>query len=291
MNENARNMSTLRPITLITGASAGIGAALASVFAEHGHELVLTARRAGELSIVADKIVQAGHAETARPHLLPIDLAQRGGSDRIADELAGRGLEPAIVVNNAGFGLYGDAARLDRAVQLSMIDLNMRALTDLSLRFIDGMARHRGGILNVASLAAFVPGPSMAVYHASKAYALSLSEALHQELAPKGIKVTVLCPGPVKTEFQERSGMGESLYPRFLVRSAERVAREGYDGFMAGRRVVLPGSHVKVAAALLRLLPGGAAVVDELGKRIESFPRQPRRARNRRRPCQRHRQS
>jgi uncharacterized protein len=253
-------MSTLRPVTLITGASAGIGAALASIFAEHGHELALTARRAAELSAVADKIVQAGHGQTVPPHILPIDLAQRGGSDRIAEELARRGLEAGIVVNNAGFGLYGEAARLDRAAQLTMIELNIRALTDLSLRFIDSLARHRGGILNVASLAAFVPGPSMAVYHASKAYALSLSEALHQELAPKGIKVTVLCPGPVKTEFQARSGLDESLYPRFLARSAERVAREGYHGFMAGRRVVLPGSHVKVAAVLLRLLPGGAAV-------------------------------
>ena len=260
MNGNACTMSNLRPITLITGASAGIGAALASVFAEHGHELVLAARRAAELSAVADKIAQAGHAAAARPHVLPIDLAQRGASDRIAEELAGRGLEPAIVVNNAGFGLYGEAARLDRAMQLAMIELNVRTLTDLSLRFIDSLAHHGGGILNVASLGAFVPGPSMAVYHASKAYALSLSEALHQELAPKGIKVTVLCPGPVKTEFQERSGMDESLYPRFLARSAERVAREGYEGFMAGRRVVLPGSHVKIAAKLLRLLPGRAAV-------------------------------
>src|SRR5262245_8715560 len=125
---SAHTMSTLRPITLITGASAGIGAALASVFAEHGHELVLTARRAGELSAVADKIVQAGHAATARPHVLPVDLAQRDGSDRIAEELGRRGLEPAIVVNNAGFGLYGEAAQLDRVAQLAMIELNVRAL-------------------------------------------------------------------------------------------------------------------------------------------------------------------
>ena len=254
-------MSALRPVTLITGASAGIGAALASVFAEHGHELVLAARRAGgAFRGRGQNCAGRPQAATARPHILPIDLAQRGASDRLAEELAARGLEPAIVVNNAGFGLYGEAARLDRAAQLDMIDLNMRALTDLSLRFIDGMARHRGGILNVASLAAFVPGPSMAIYHASKAYALSLSEALHQELKPKGIRVTVLCPGPVKTEFQERSGMDESLYPRFLGRSAERVAFEGYEGFMAGRRVVIPGSHNKVTAALLRLLPRGAAV-------------------------------
>jgi uncharacterized protein len=249
-------MSNLRPVTLITGASSGIGAALAGVFAEHGHELVLAARRAPELSAVADAIAQPGRR---RPHVLSVDLAETGASNRIRAELATRGLEPAIVVNNAAFGMFGEAARLDRSSQLAMIDLNARALTDLSLRFIESLARHRGGILNVASLAAFVPGPSMAVYHATKAYALSLSEALHQELKPQGIKVTVLCPGPVKTDFLELSGMGDDLYPRFLARSAGRVAQDGYDGFMAGRRVVIPGSHNKVAAALLRILPSGMA--------------------------------
>jgi uncharacterized protein len=250
-------MSELKPVTLITGASAGIGAALASVFAEHGHALVLVARRAAELAAVADRIEGTGHA---RPQVLPLDLAERDGPGRLARELAACGLEPAIVVNNAGFGLFGEAARLAPADQLAMIDLNVRALTDLSLRFAESLARHRGGVLNVASLGAFVARPQMAVYHATNAYALSLSEALHHELAPHGIKVTVLCPGPVKTEFQQRSGMSESLYPDFLTRSAERVAREGYDGFVAGRRVVIPGTHNKVTAMLLRLLPRGRAI-------------------------------
>jgi short-subunit dehydrogenase len=250
-------MSDLKPVTLITGASAGIGAALASVFAEHGHALVLVARRAAELAAVADRIERAGHA---RPHVLPLDLADKDGPGRLARELAARGLEPAIVVNNAGFGLFGEAARLPRSAQLAMIDLNVRALTDLSLRFVESLARHRGGVLNVASLGAFVARPQMAVYHATKAYALSLSEALHHELKPHGIRVTVLCPGPVKTEFQQRSGMSESLYPAFLTRSAERVAREGYDGLMAGRRVVIPGTHSRVTAMLLRLLPRGRAI-------------------------------
>jgi uncharacterized protein len=250
-------MSTLKPVTLITGASSGIGAALAHVFAAHGHETVLMARRATELAKVAAAIFAAGGKP---PHVVAIDLAQRGACDRIEQELASRGLEPAIVVNNAGYGLFGDAARLDRAAQLAMIELNVRVLTDLSLRFVQSLARHGGGVLNVASLAALVPGPGMAIYHASKAYALSLSEALHHELAPRGIRVTVLCPGPVKTEFQQRSGMAENLYPRFMARSAERVAREGYDGFMAGRRVVITGTHNKVVAMLLRLLPRGAAV-------------------------------
>ena len=169
-------MSNLKPITLITGASAGIGAALAREFAAHGHEIVLVARRAAELGKIADGIAAAGGT---RPHVLPIDLMQRGACDRIDQELAAHGVEPAIVVKNAGYGLFGEAARLDRAAQLAMIELNIRTLTDLSLRFIDSLARHRGGILNVASLAAFVPGPSMAIYHASKAYVLSLSEALH----------------------------------------------------------------------------------------------------------------
>jgi short-subunit dehydrogenase len=250
-------MSALKPVTLITGASSGIGAALARVFGGHGHETFLVARRAAELAKVADAIFKAGGKP---PQILAVDLAQRGACDRIASELAARRLEPAIVVNNAGFGLFGQATRLSRTEQLAMIELNVRALTDLSLRFLDSLARHRGGILNVSSLAAFVPGPDMAIYHASKAYALSLSEALAQELEPKGIRVTVLCPGPVKTEFQRRSGLADDLYPQLMERSAERVAREAYAGFMAGRRVVVPGSYNRVAASLLRILPRGGAI-------------------------------
>jgi short-subunit dehydrogenase len=253
-----------KPVTLITGASSGIGAALAQVFAAHGHATALVARRGAELARVADAVVAAGGA---RPEVIVLDLAQRDSCDRLAQELAARGLEPAIVVNNAGQGLYGAAAELSREAQLALIELNVRALTDLSLRFVDSLARHRGGILNVASLAAFVPGPGMAVYHAGKAYVLSLSQALAQELEPRGIRVTVLCPGPVQTGFQERSGMGERLYPRFLARSAERVAHEGYAGFMAGKRVVVPGSHNRAAAMLLRLLPRRAALALALASR------------------------
>jgi short-subunit dehydrogenase len=250
-------MQPLKPVTVITGASSGIGAALAEVFAEHGHELVLVARRADKLAELANRIERAGRG---RPHVLPVDLAEHEASDRIERELAARGVEPAIVVNNAGFGLFGEAAQLDRSAQLAMIDLNVRMLTDLSLRWIDSLARHRGGILNVASVAAFVPGPKVAVYHATKAYALSLSEALYQELKPRGVKVTVLCPGPVETDFQQRSGLPAGYHPKFLTRSAERVARDGYAGFMQARRVVIPGSHNKVTAALLRMLPRGVAM-------------------------------
>src|SRR5437588_9138292 len=164
-------------------------------------------------------------------------------------------MEPAIVVNNAGFGLSGAAAAVSRDEQLAMIDVNVRALTELSLMFVDSLALHRGGILNVASVAAFLPGPGMAVYYASKAYVLSFSEALHREFAPRGVRVTALCPGPVPTEFQARAGM--PAQHSLLTCSAAEVAQAGYRGLMAGRRVVVPGLANKMAVTLLRHLPRG----------------------------------
>jgi short-subunit dehydrogenase len=242
----------MKPVTLITGASAGIGAELARVFAAHGHELVLTARREDRLAALADEIAASG---APRPTVLAADLGEHDAVARIVTELSSRGLEPAIVVNNAGFGLTGPAAALDRGEQLGMIDLNVRALTELSLAFVDSLARHRGGILNVASIAAFMPGPGMAVYYASKAYVLSFSEALHRELSDRGIRVTALCPGPVATEFQARSGMREDGGSNILSLPAVRVATLGYDGFMRGRRVVIAGAGNKIVVGLLRLIP------------------------------------
>lgn len=248
-------MAMRRPVTLITGASAGIGTALAQVFAAKGHELALLARRGVQLKALAEAIEATGRK---RPHVFEIDLLRADATTRIDNELASRGLEPDNVVNNAGFGLMGPATELDRTEQLAMIDLNVRVLTDLSLRFVESLARHRGGILNVASVASFVAGPGMTVYHATKAYVLSFSEALHCEFAPLGIRVTALCPGPVKTEFQARAGIPKSFFPSILNRSAERVAQEGYDGFMRGKRVIIPGTENKIAALVLpRLLPRG----------------------------------
>jgi short-subunit dehydrogenase len=261
----------LRPVTLITGASAGVGWALAEVFAAHGHELVLVARREPRLAALADAIAARGHP---RPIVLPMDLQRPDATERIAAELAKRGVEPGNVVNNAGFGLAGRAAGLDQAEQLAMIDLNVRALTDLSLRWIDSLQRHRGGILNVGSVAGFLPGPGMAVYYASKAYVLSFSEALHQELKSRGIRVTVLCPGPVPTEFQARAGLSATSGPALLTLSAERVARAGYRGLTAGRRVVVPGFGNKLVIWLTRLLPRGLllAVIDRQQKARRSAP-------------------
>src|SRR5215471_11600082 len=215
----------MKPVVLITGASSGIGAALARVFADNGHELALVARRQDRLDALADSLAVTGRA---RPAVLALDLERRDGASAIAAELSARGLEPAIVVNNAGFGLTGAAAALSRDEQLAMIDLNVRALTELSLMFVDSLARHRGGVLNVASVAAFLPGPGMAVYYASKAYVLSFGEALHREMADRGVRVTALCPGPVPTEFQARAGgMASNAAVRALELSAGRVAQIG----------------------------------------------------------------
>jgi len=241
-----------RPVTLITGASAGIGAALAHEFAAHGHELVLIARREQALARLAEAIAAKG---APRPTVMRADLARLDAAQTIAAALDERGLEPDVVVNNAGFGLVGAADALDRAEQLAMIDLNVRALTDVSLAFLDSLKRHRGGILNVASIAAFMPGPGMAVYYASKAYVLSFSEALHRELRSKGVRVTVLCPGPVPTEFQARAGMSDEAFPRLLTRSAEQVARDGYRGLTQGRRLVVPGVANRAVTTVIRFAP------------------------------------
>jgi uncharacterized protein len=245
-------MTAPRPVTLITGASAGIGWALAEVFAQHGHELVLVARRTAELERLAAKLAASG---APRPDILALDLGGPGIGERIAAELSARGVAPRYVVNNAGFGLIGPAAELDRAEQLAMIDLNVRTLTDLSLAFIPSLAEQRGGILNVASVAGFLSGPGMAVYYATKAFVLSFSEALHYELESRGVRVTALCPGPVPTEFQARAGIKRR--PSIMDRPVEAVAQAGYDGLMRGRRLVVPGWQNRFVTRIPRLLPRG----------------------------------
>jgi short-subunit dehydrogenase len=250
-------MADLRPVTLITGASAGIGSALARVFARQGHELLLVARREQKLNELADEIATLGKS---RPAVLALDLASPDAVARIREALAAAGMELDNVANNAGFGLVGEAADLDRAEQCAMVDLNVRALTDLSLAFVDALARRRGGILNVASLAAFLPGPHMAVYYATKAYVLSFSEALHAELKPRGVRVCVLCPGPVPTGFQERAGVkGESSAP-LLTRTADEVAEAGYRGLQAGRRLIVPGFLNRLVTMVVPLSPRGVVL-------------------------------
>ena len=245
-------MNPMRPVTVITGASSGIGAELARVFARNGHELVLVARREQALAALSSEITLP---RVRPPICMGIDLTIPDAAARIARALDEHGCEAEFLVNNAGFGLVGPAAELDRAAQVAMVDLNVRVLTDLTLAFLDSLKRRRGGLLNVASVAAFLSGPGMAVYYATKAYVLSFSEALHRELKADGVRVTVLCPGPVKTEFQARAGMPEMQFPRILARSAGRVADDGYRGLMEGRRLVIPGTANKVVTLLPRILP------------------------------------
>lgn len=245
-------MAAPEPVVILTGASAGIGMELARVFARNGHKLVLIARRGERLAALAREIVDAGYPA---PLVLALDLQQPGMADKVDAELKTRELEPHYVVNNAGFGLVGHAYERDRAEQLQMIDLNVRTLTDFSLRWIDTLARRQGGILNVASIASFLPGPGSSVYYASKAYVLSFTEALHRELRSKGVRVTALCPGPVPTEFQARAGVTGEESKGVLAVSPERVAEEGYRGLMADRRRVVPGALNKVVIFLLRFAP------------------------------------
>jgi short-subunit dehydrogenase len=239
-------------VTVITGASSGIGAELARIFAAHGHNTVLVARREDRLNQLADEIVATGKP---RPAVVVCDLSEPGACDRIDAALKAMNAEVETIVNNAGYGLFGEAAELDRAQQLAMVDLNVRVLTDLTLRFADSLIRHRGGLLNVASIASFLPGPRMAVYYATKAYVLSFTEAMRGELGPKGVRVTALCPGTVPTEFQGVAGFKPGLDSAVLNLSAAAVARAGYRGLMSNKRLVLPGVGVRMIPFMLRFAP------------------------------------
>ena len=241
-------------VTLITGASAGIGTELVRVFASNGHRVAMVARRSDRLQALATEIAAKG---PSAPIVIACDLEQADACDKVAAALFAAGVEVEFVVNNAGFGLFGRAVELDRKEQLGMIAVNIGALTDLSLRFADSLIRNRGGILNVASIAGFLPGPGMAVYYASKAYVLSFTEALRGELGPRGVRVTALCPGPVPSEFQTRAGFEPGFDSAVLNVSAAKVAEEAYRGLMANKRAVLPGLGIKIVPFMLRLFPRG----------------------------------
>jgi uncharacterized protein len=244
-----------RPAAVVTGASEGIGAELARVFAEKGHEVALVARRRDRLDALADEIAAKG---ARRPLVVDLDLLAEGAVAELEGRLAAAGIASQYLVNNAGFGLIGRAAELDQTEQLAMIDLNIRALTALTLRFLPAVAATRGGVLNVASVASFMPGPGFAVYYATKAFVRSFSEAIAQELKPAGVRVCCLCPGPVETGFQARAGFdfsGAMSSMKVALTPADEVARQGYDGLMAGKRVVVPGTVNKLLVWGARVAP------------------------------------
>lgn len=237
----------MRPVTLITGASAGLGAEFARQCARRGEALVLVARRRDRLEALKAEL--GGDVS-----LVAADLSLPGAPADLLGKVAARGLEISRLINNAGFGLAGRFDRQPAERQTEMIDLNVRALTELSRAVLPAMlARGRGGILNVASTAAFQPGPHMAVYYATKAYVLSFTEALHQELKGTGVKVSALCPGPVATEFFDVANVHGLL--RRLAADAPSVVRAGLRGLDRDKAVVIPGGRNKVLAQSHRIMP------------------------------------
>jgi len=248
---------------LITGASSGIGLELARLFAASGAIPVLLARSTDKLQALADELAQVYSIE---PMIVTADLSQAGAVTDVLSALADVDID--MLVNNAGFGLCGAFSDLSSVEQQQMIQLNIAALTGLTHALLPGMQqRGFGGVLNVASTAAFQPGPWMTVYYASKAYVLAFSEALHEELLDTPLHITTLCPGATATGFADRADMSESLLFSHGVMDAQRVAKEGFEGFRQGRAIVIPGLKNRLLAFSIRLTP--RFLVRKIVKRLQ----------------------
>ncbi|HEV8408281.1 MAG TPA: SDR family oxidoreductase [Sphingomicrobium sp.] len=238
----------MKKVALVTGASAGLGVEFARQLSRDGYGLVLAARRKDRLD---ELTIELGNARA-----VAIDLSKSTAADNLMADLEDNGETVDLLVNNAGFGLIGSFAELDARRERQMIDLNVGTLSDLCRAVAPAMIeRGSGGIINVASIAAFQPGPKMAVYFATKAFVLSLTEALHEELKPHGVKVSCLCPGPTRTEFGDVAGFrGNSVFDR-LAMNAREVVEAGLKGLEANRAIVIPGWMNKVTAASTRFAP------------------------------------
>ncbi len=256
-----------RPTALVTGASGGIGEALARELALRGHDLVVVARSVAALESLAVEVA-AAHGITAT--VIGADLAQGGAGRALATELRGRGLDIDVLVNNAGFADFGPFAEADLDKTTQMLALNVVTLTELTHELLAPMLeRRRGRVLNVASTAAFLPGPLMAVYYATKAYVLSFSEAVAEELKGSGVTVTALCPGPTASGFQARAAMEDSkLVKGKKVMDAATVARIGVDAMEAGKAVAVCGFKNKMQTTMPRFLP--RSVVAPMVKRAQA---------------------
>jgi hypothetical protein len=243
--------------TLITGASAGLGERFALAVAAAGQNVILVARRTDRLDALAQRI-RVEHQVAA--DVIASDLAAPGAPEALIAEVARRGLAVNTLINNAGFGARGAFAELDRVMQARMIDLNCRALMELCHAVLPGMLQMRdGAILNVASTAAFQPGPWMSVYYATKAFVLSFSEGLHEEVKASGVRVSALCPGPTRTEFAEVADMGDSeLFKRFAT-APDVVVRDGLRALAANKAVEVSGVLNSVMAGAIRFTPRGVA--------------------------------
>jgi len=249
---------TERPSTLITGASSGIGAALAWCAAGAGHDLILTARRSDLPAALAEALT-ARHG--GRVLTIGADLSHPDGADQVVNEILASGWRVDQLINNAGLGASGPLSEIPPARLTELLQVNLLSLTTLTRLLLPSMlSRGHGGILNVASLAAFQPGPLMAAYYASKAYVLSLSEALHEETRGTGVRISCLCPGATSTGFAREAQLEDSRLFRRGTATAESVARAGWRGFQRGQRVILPGWKSKLTALLSHWTPHGISL-------------------------------
>ena len=246
-----------RKTALITGASVGIGLEFARIFAREGYDLVLAARSGDKLRIVAAELQKAYGTHSL---ILPTDLSDPGASSYLFDQTTRADIQVEVLVNNAGFGQYGFFADNDLEECLRQVQLNVTTLTHLTRLYLPGMiARKSGRVLNVASTAAFQPGPLMAVYFATKAYVLHLSEALSNELKGTGVTVTCLCPGATATEFHKRANATAMKLLKFGSMDATTVAEDGYRALMAGKPVVISGLKNWILAQSIRISPRSMA--------------------------------
>lgn len=244
----------MKKTALITGASSGIGYELSKVFAKNGYNLVLVSRNREKLILVSEELRKQHDIQVT---VIPKDLFKWPSPQEIYDEVAAAGIKIEILVNDAGIGVYGKFTQSSAEKQMDLIQLNITSLTMLCKLFGKDMAKNGSGrILNVASTAAFQAGPFMSTYYASKAYVLTLSEALNYELRKDGVTVTALCPGPTQTAFFERSDMiGTRIERSPYMMSAAEVAEIGFSGLLKGKTIVIPGLINKVLAFLVRLTP------------------------------------
>ena len=241
---------------LVTGASMGIGVDLAECFAKDGYDLILTARSEPALREVAARL---GEKYRIKATAIALDLGAIGAGAKLADAIKAQSLSVDALVNNAGYGTAGAFAGSDAANQLGMVDLNARALVELThIYWPDMLAKKRGGVLNVASTAAFQPGPLMAIYYATKAFVLSFSEALWKEAQGTGVHVSCLCPGPTASNFRERAGTGRTRLSRVgTPMTSASVAKMGYRAFQKNKRVMITGGRNKLLAGLAPFMPRG----------------------------------
>jgi uncharacterized protein len=240
---------------LITGASGGIGYELALLFARDGYDCILIARSQDKLRDLAARLEREHGVKTM---VIAKDLSKASAVDEIYEEITAAGLAVDVLVNNAGFPVFGLFVETDLQTELEMLQINVMALTALTKLLLKGMVERRAGrILNLASTAAFLPGPLMAVYYASKAYVLSFSQALSNELRGTGVTVTALSPGPTRTGFQKRGAMEDSRLVQGNIADAASVALAGYRGMMSGKTIVIPGFSNKLIPWVVRLSPRG----------------------------------